>query len=622
MQNIVNSTLFTKLLVGFSSILGFVILIAVSFFSFEGTFQNYTKLEYKSSENVKKSFENLLTLSEKTNKELKLMEGRTEETSDVLHETTQAMQVTKEALETSGSLIEQFEFIGNINSRLINIALNQSNEQEILIAIQMINSWNNSFIKNDPELNIFYDKINNSSKLIEASQDESAILNLQNYFEEIYSTLIDRIYKSSDSASKTLKDMSSKFSVIDEKLSASLNGLVLIGKDLEDTSSSMKTSLKQFETMSKTRSDATNKATNITLILLTALSLTVVIIAVMFYILKAFNKDSNKVKNYLALIDDGSGTLSLNNSLTLKRGDKDELMLVSTFIQLLISKLNDIVRNTKSASDATTNEIAVLNESIKKIEEATEKIVQVAADNSKRGETMIRKIDNSIESATESREKMTSSKNELLEASNTVSTLIKELNVSVSTQMGLNNKLRQLSDDVKQIQEVLAVIGDISDQTNLLALNAAIEAARAGEHGRGFAVVADEVRKLAERTQKSLVDIETTINIVVQGIADTSEEMNLTSEKMNSLSTEGTKSQESILGVQKSIEKVVILTEKSSTESIQLAKETKIIISSMKNMANLLDSNAKLTKQISNCANNLNIADEKMNDVLSNFKTN
>jgi len=89
-------------------------------------------------------------------------------------------------------------------------------------------------------------------------------------------------------------------------------------------------------------------------------------------------------------------------------------------------------------------------------------------------------------------------------------------------EISVSDNLKSLTANAEDIKGILNIIADISDKTNLLALNAAIEAARAGEHGRGFAVVADEVRKLAESTQKSLTEINASVNVIVQSISDAS----------------------------------------------------------------------------------------------------
>jgi len=193
---------------------------------------------------------------------------------------------------------------------------------------------------------------------------------------------------------------------------------------------------------------------------------------------------------------------------------------ISTLEQLSSGNFKARVKvNVEGSLARMLNDINALGESLEKMEEENERANGELTSNTEQ-----------LHSTLDTMKGTT-----FVELNGMIDTTIGRIDTIAQKENELADNLQSLVSSANETKEILSTIGDIADQTNLLALNAAIEAARAGEHGRGFAVVADEVRKLAERTQKSLAEISATINVLVQAIADSSETLNLNKEDMMDL---------------------------------------------------------------------------------------
>ncbi|MFB1283398.1 methyl-accepting chemotaxis protein TlpB [Helicobacter pylori] len=218
-------------------------------------------------------------------------------------------------------------------------------------------------------------------------------------------------------------------------------------------------------------------------------------------------------------------------------GDRnDEISQVGRGVNLFVENARLIMEEIKG--------ISTLNKT------SMDKLVQIAQETQKsmkNSSTTLNSVKNkatdvasmmniSIEQSQGLRKRLIETQGLVKESKDAIGDLFSQITESAHTEEELSSKVEQLSRNADDVKSILDIINDIADQTNLLALNAAIEAARAGEHGRGFAVVADEVRNLAGRTQKSLAEINSTIMVIVQEINDVSSQMNLNSQKMERLS--------------------------------------------------------------------------------------
>ncbi|WP_369985342.1 methyl-accepting chemotaxis protein [Thalassolituus sp.] len=334
------------------------------------------------------------------------------------------------------------------------------------------------------------------------------------------------------------------------------------------------------------------------------------------YIGRLFSNTVNSMKNSLAELADGSGDLNTR----LKVSTRDELGAMTGNFNAFMDRLNDIIRKVKDVTPEVSDAANAVSGSTNHVRSVTEAMSHKATEATHAMNEMAKSIEEVSQSASEASGVMQETRDESAESLKIVESTIhnsRELNSQI---LEASERVERLVRDTGDVSTILDVISAIAEQTNLLALNAAIEAARAGEQGRGFAVVADEVRALASRTASATTEIRDVLDRLESAANETVQSMTLAKTQSEQNEQNAEKTGQHITQIKARVESVssMGLTIAAATEEqTAVVRETHISISTMNDTVSDIQ---RSFVELARLADNLQGAAGHLQDSTSRFR--
>ncbi len=346
--------------------------------------------------------------------------------------------------------------------------------------------------------------------------------------------------------------------------------------------------------------------------------LDIAIILTLIVILRlAISRPMEEFEAKMLNIAEGEGDLTQRVNVD----SRDEIGVVAGFINKFIERIRTIIDDAKAASGTNQKSTVALMENLQAMARSISEQEEIVRKSVENNSYVKRNIDETIDLSQQSETQIAEANDQLQEATRELVALVETLQHDAEAELELSSKLNTLTSDVEQTKDILNVIADIADQTNLLALNAAIEAARAGEHGRGFAVVADEVRKLAERTQRSLSEISATVNVIVQSISDISSEMSSNSGDVERLLERSSEVRNKIEFSSEKIQATAGLSSRIVTQNKDVAKSVDSVCEEIHAMSRIAKENSENIESIKRLTDALESAATELKTKLDQFRT-